>query len=85
MTKPPASGMCLRIWIRRVWAARSTDGIQSPPGSSAVRQARVVSSGLMIVPSRAENSSPAESRHRASPEYARNTTGRTTPSRNASA
>ena len=66
-------------------AARSTAGIQSPFGSSAVRQAREVCSGVRGSPSRAENSSPALSRQRASPEYARKTTGRTTPSANASA
>ena len=39
MTRPPASGMALRTSVSRWSAARSTFGIHSPRGSSAVRQA----------------------------------------------
>ena len=83
MTNPPASGMFARIFINLVCAAESTAAIQSPFGSNAVRQARVVCSALSGSPRRAEYSSPAESFHCASPEYARKTTGRTTPSASA--
>ena len=84
MTSPPASGIAVRTWDSRWSAARSTAGTQSPAGSSAVRQARATCSAVPGSPSRADSSSPARVRHRASPEYARKITGRTTPSRSAS-
>ena len=85
MTSPPASGTCLRTSVRRRSAARSTCGIQSPCGSSAVRQACAVTSFACSAPSVALTSSPALVRQRIWPEYARNMTGRTTPSARASA
>ncbi|SLH35127.1 Uncharacterised protein [Mycobacteroides abscessus subsp. abscessus] len=69
ITRPPASGIPdSRFWRSRMSAARSTAEIQSPAGSSAVRQARAVCSGLSGSPRRAECSSPALSRQCASPE-----------------
>ena len=85
MTRPPASGMPLaRSTLSRASAARSTCGIQSPAGSSAVRHAWAIRSCVIGSPRRAASSSPAFVRQRVSPEYARNSTGRTTPSRSAS-
>jgi hypothetical protein len=86
MTSPPASVIPpARSTWSRASAARSTWGIQSPAGSSAVRQACAIRSWVIGSPSRAANSSPALVRHRVSPEYARKITGRTTPSVSASA
>ena len=82
---PPASGTWSRSCRSRVSAAAITAGIHSPAGFSAVRHARAVCSALSGSPRRAACSSPALSRQRASPEYAMNTTGRTTPSASASA
>ena len=60
ITRPPASGMPPARWaVSRRSAAASTAGIHSPPGSSAVRQARAVCSAVIGSPSRAVNSSPA--------------------------
>ena len=60
MTSPPASDMPpLRCPVSRRSAAASTAGIHSPPGSSAVRQARAVCSAVSGSPSRAVISSPA--------------------------
>ena len=75
----------LRCPVSRRSAAASTAGIHSPPGSSAVRHARAVCSAVSGSPSRAVISSPALVRQLDVPEYARNTTGRTTPSASASA
>ncbi|GAB3872793.1 hypothetical protein GCM10027610_138830 [Dactylosporangium cerinum] len=86
MTRPPASGMPPeRRTCRRASAARRTCCIQSPVGSSAVRQACEMRSWVIGSPRRAASSSPAEVRQRVSPEYARKMTGRTTPSARASA
>jgi hypothetical protein len=86
MTRPPASVIpCSRRRERRASAALSTCGIQSPRWSRAVRQACAMRSLVIGSPSRAASSSPALVRHRVSPEYAMNSTGRTTPSRSASA
>ena len=78
MTRPPASGTCRRTSVSRVSAAASTDGIQAPAGSRAVRRAWALRSWVSGSPSRAATSSPARVRHCISPEYARNSTGRTT-------
>lgn len=67
MTSPPASGMPLRTSVRRWSAARSTLGIQSPRGSSAVRQACEIASLVMGSPSLAATSSPALVRQRILP------------------
>ena len=83
MTRPPASGTCRRTSVSRVSAAASTERIQSPVGSSAVRSACALRSWVSGSPSRAAISSPARVRHCISPEYARNSTGRTTRSASA--
>jgi hypothetical protein len=51
--------MARRTSLSRVFAARSTEGIQSPLGSSAVRQACEVMSFVLPSPRRASISSPA--------------------------
>ena len=52
----------------RASAARSTCGIQSPAGSSAVRHACAIRSWVIGSPRRAASSSPATVRQRVSPE-----------------
>ena len=83
MTRAPASGMDLRTSLRRRSAARSTLGIHSPVGESAVRHAWPMASLVIGSPSRAAISSPALVRQRMFPLYDRNITGRTTPSASA--
>ena len=51
ITRPPASGTLRRTSLSRWSAARSTDGIHSPAGSSAVRQAEAVMSFVAASPS----------------------------------
>lgn len=80
ITSAPASGMDLRTSLSRRSAARSTFGIQSPRGSSAVRHACETASLVIGSPSRAAISSPALVRQRILPLYERKMTGRTTPS-----
>ena len=80
MTSAPASGMPLRTSVNRRSAARSTFGIHSPRGSSAVRHAWETASLVIGSPSRAAISSPALVRQRMFPLYERKMTGRTTPS-----
>ncbi len=67
MTSAPASGMAFRTSVSRWSAARSTAGIHSPRGSSAVRQAWLMASFVMGSPSRAAISSPALVRQRMLP------------------
>ena len=78
ITSPPASGTWRRTSVSRLSAAASTDGIQDPAGSRAVRRAWAVRSLVSGSPSRAAISSPARVRQVISPEYAMNSTGRTT-------
>jgi hypothetical protein len=59
--------MALRTSVSRWSAARSTLGIHSPRGSSAVRQAWLIASLVMGSPSRAAISSPALVRQRMLP------------------
>jgi hypothetical protein len=80
----PASGTDRRTSVSRRSAAVSTDGIHSPLGSSAVRQACAVMSLVRSSPRRALNSSPDRVRHRIWPLYDRKMTGLTTWSRSAS-
>ena len=69
ITRPAASDMPpSRRTVSRASAARSTWGIQSPPGSRAVRQACAIRSWVIGSPSRAASSSPALVRQRVSPE-----------------
>ena len=69
--------------VRRASAAAMTCGIHLPVGLSAVRQA-LSSAALVSAPLRLElSTSPAEFIHRLVPEYAANTTGRTTASESA--
>lgn len=67
ITSPPASGMPFLTSVSRWSAARSTFGIQSPRGSSAVRQACEMASLVIGSPSRAAISSPALVRQRMLP------------------
>lgn len=83
MTSAPASGMALRTSVSRWSAARSTEGIHSPRGSRAVRQAWLMASLVIGSPSRAAISSPALVRQRMLPLYERKMTGRTTLSASA--
>jgi len=69
ITRPPASGMSPERSTRsRASAARRTCGIHSPDGSSAVRHAWAMTSWVTGSPRRTASSSPAEVRHRVSPE-----------------
>ena len=85
MTRPPASGTCRRTSLSRRSAASSTAGTQAPSTSRAVRSACADWSLVSGSPSRAATSSPARVRHATWPEYAMNSTGRTTWSASASA
>ncbi len=73
----------MRTSVSRWSAARSTAGIHSPRGSSAVRQAWLTASLVMGSPRRAAISSPALVRQRMLPLYDMKITGRTTPSASA--
>ncbi len=67
ITIAPASGTWRRTSVSRLSAAASTEGIQAPDGSSAVRSACAVRSLVSGSPSRAAISSPARVRHGISP------------------
>jgi hypothetical protein len=68
ITRPAASGTSRRTSVSRRSAATNTVWIQSPAGSSAVRQACACMSLVSGSPSRAATSSPALVRHAMSPE-----------------